>query len=69
MASPRERIYRAGGSDGRSGPARLMDAISTAVSPDRKQGRRWDDSPETVARNRRATAARKERERKNRGGK
>lgn len=64
--STKERIGRLGGSDTRTGPERFMSAISAGLSKDKKQGRKWDDSPETVAKNKRATAKRLEEEAKRR---
>jgi len=58
----KERVYRAGGSDPRTGPERFMSAISKAVSPDRGQNRKWDDDAATVAKNKRKTAERRKRQ-------
>lgn len=59
-----ERIYRLGGSDPRTGMERLAGLVGRAVSPDKKQNRRYDDSPERRASNLRATEKRKAAERK-----
>lgn len=61
-----ERIYRIGGSDPRTGMERLAGLVGRAISPDKKQNRRYDDSPERMASNRRATEKRLEEERKRR---
>lgn len=66
MATRKEKVHRLGGSDPRTGPERLMSALAAGLSKDKKQGRRWDDSPETMAKNRRATEKRLEEERKRR---
>ncbi len=63
-----ERVGRLGGSDTRSGAERLMSKISEGISKDKRQNRRWDDSPETRAKNLRATERRLAAEKKKRGG-
>ncbi len=66
MATKKEKVHRLGLGDPRTGPERLMSALSAGLSKDKRQGRRWDDSPETMAKNRRATEKRLEEERKRR---
>lgn len=66
MATKKERVHRLGLGDPRTGPERFMSTIARGLSPDKKQNRKWDDSPETMAKNKRATAKRLEEERKRR---
>jgi hypothetical protein len=53
-----ERVKRLTLADPRTGTERLMGLVSRAASPDKKQNRRYHDSPTTMAANRRKSAER-----------
>ena len=58
MAKQKERIKRLTLADPRSGTERLMGLVSRAISPDKGQARKYDDTPERMATNKRATQKR-----------
>lgn len=64
----REKVYKQGLADPRTGPERLMGLAARALSPDKKQGRRWDDDDATRRRNVRETEERVARKRRKKRG-
>lgn len=51
--APKEQIYRQGMADPRTGPERIAGLVNRAAQVDRKAPvRRYDDSPATMAKNR-----------------
>lgn len=55
---PRERVKRLTLADPRSGAERLNALVSRAISPDKKQARKYDDSPTRMAINKKKSAER-----------
>lgn len=54
--TPKERIYKAGLGDPRTGPERIAGVVNRALSGNRKApGRAYDDSPTVMARNKAAS--------------
>lgn len=47
----KERVYRLGLADPRTGAERFMGLLSKAVSPVGYQNRKWDDDPQVVRNN------------------
>lgn len=56
---PREKIYKVGGADPRSGAERLYGLVNKGLSGIKGQNRQYDDDPTTMAKNKKKAAATK----------